>query len=132
MTIKTILTHVDDNDHDGGSLDVTLRLAATYSAHLIGLHVKPTRYVPGYAMEVGLVPPETVLMRDPEPVAARAADRFSRLAGRAGIIDSEWRIDEGPVVSTLGRHGRYADLIVVEQPTPGTSYSNAPADFPAL
>ena len=124
MSYKDIVVHIDDSKSCQSRVEVAIALASRGDAHLTGVYVKPSIYLPAYvAAQVG-----AEVIESHAKIAAEATERaksdFSKLAGKHGI-DPEWRTGEGPVEEVVALNARYADLIVVGQTDPD---GDAPAD----
>jgi len=118
MTYKSILLHVDETERCAVRMDVALKLAETFGAHVTALALTPS--VP--------IPPPVELAYGSELAAAQARafhealdpikTEFSQRAKRAGVASTEWREARGDPVATAALHARYADLVVVGQYDP--------------
>ena len=117
MSIKDILVHVDSTPSADKRLELAVVLADRHDAHLTGIHVSPSIYVP--AMEFGGLPATFFehRQREIESDATAARTKFDSLAGKANIA-IEWRNADGYPGETLIEHARCADLVVVGQRNP--------------
>ena len=115
MALKDLLVHVGSDDTSTTRIDVAARLAAWHDAHLTGLHVMAAPTLPGY-LEAEL-PPQVHELRTERlrQDAERARERFDAGVRAAGVSRAEWRAIEAGIVETVGRHGRYVDLVVIGQ-----------------
>ena len=128
MGLKDLLVHVDNDPACSSRVDVAVALAATYGAHLTGLHAMGWPRLPGY-VEAELPPNfRDEQRRQLEELARQAEERFHERARRRGIR-GEWRVDTGDIVGTTKLHARYADLTVVGQ---GIDLKDAPYDVAFL
>ncbi len=114
MPFKDILVHVDDGAACSQRLEIATRLATTYGAHLIGLHVGLPLHLPGaIAPDLGgEVARLHAQYRAQSSAAARAI--FEHAVQLAGL-SNEWRDVTGDIVDTMAMHARYADLAVIGQ-----------------
>ncbi len=144
--LKDLLLVVDDSAACVGRLDLAVRLAVRFGAHLIGLYVYETPVIAGYARtEVmkGLGDGEAVvpsylvsraealeaLRQAQQETAGRARELFRKQAEVAGIT-TEWRAREGDVGRIAMLHARYADLVIVGQAGPDGAGSGSPRELP--
>lgn len=129
MTYKTILVHVDNSKYCPARLDMAVRLARRFDAHLVGLHALTALRLPAYAVaEAGA----TLLEAQREIAheqASRAEALFRRGTGSAGLPGVEWRVTGDDAVDATTLHARYADLVVLGQPREGDN-SGVEPDFP--
>jgi nucleotide-binding universal stress UspA family protein len=128
MALKDLLVHVDNDPACSSRVDVAAALAATYEAHLTGLHPMGWPRWPGY-VEAEL-PPNFLdeQRRELDELARRAEELFHERTRRRGIR-GEWRVDTGAIVGTTKLHARYADLTIVGQ---GIDLKDAPYDVAFL
>ena len=115
MSLKNVLVHVDGDAACASRIDVALRLAELWGAHLTALHVIAPPSVPiAITSEIG----PTVEERQWQRLRKAAGDleeRFRRsVAERAGVA-AEWRVAEGDITAVTTLHARYFDLTVVGQ-----------------
>ena len=117
MTIKTILVHLDSEEHAADLIGVAASIAEATTAHLIALHAVSDVFVSS------TVPPEAMgelIEAERQAYAAKAARIEARYRQAvAGLrIPNEWRKVEAhleTVADVVMRHGRTADLIVLGQ-----------------
>lgn len=128
MAIKDILVHVDSTDKSDARLTIAIDLAERNEAHLVGLHVKPTPFIP--------VSPEAgdfyeQIIEEQERYNDQNADvakgKFDAAVRKANI-SQEWRVVTGDPSDTIRRQARYADLVIVGQDNPGAN--GQAADLP--
>jgi nucleotide-binding universal stress UspA family protein len=116
MTYKTILVHLDDGKRAALRLEIAIRLARRFEAHLVGLHALTVAPLPSYAIAEG---GQTVIELQ-RRVAAEAAQRgeamFRRAVDGAGLSGAEWRASPNDAGGVVPVHARYADLVVIGQP----------------
>ena len=118
MTYKTILVHIDSGSRCPARLDIGIRLAARFDAHLVGLHALSMLHIPGYAVAeagAGIIDTHRRLaLAD----AQRAEAAFRRAVDRAGLPNAEWRASLEDASKVVALHARYADLAIIGQPDP--------------
>ena len=116
MTYKTILVHLDSGKRCPARLDLGIRLAQRFDAHLVGLHALTVVRLPGYAVaEAGQRIVEEQRRRAAE-YAAEAQTAFRRTVDRAGLSGAEWRSSFDDALDAVTLHARYADLVLIGQP----------------
>ena len=113
--LTNILAHLDDGQSCRRRLELCSRLAQDYDAHLTAL------YIGRFLTENVLVdaPPSGKLIEaleeEQQRRTAAAHKMFESVTGNLGSR-REFRQEDGDAVHWLSLHGRYADLIVVNQP----------------
>ncbi|MBF0307131.1 MAG: universal stress protein [Alphaproteobacteria bacterium] len=123
MPFKDILVHVDGGKHIEARLEAAFALATTHTAHVVGLFVRSTPYVPQF-IKAQFGPEVIEIQRRYVAEAVEAAEkRFVHHATLAGV-PYEWRVVDGDVVDQVNLHARYADLTVIGQPDPETQEAN--------
>jgi nucleotide-binding universal stress UspA family protein len=130
MPYKTLLVHVDSGARAPVRIDIACRLARKYDAHLIGLHALTVVKLPGYARVaveggIGLEEYQAKLAAE---AARRAEEVFNRGVKAAGISKTEWRVSRDDAAEVGLLHARYADLVVIGQPSPDEA-SGVEPDF---
>jgi nucleotide-binding universal stress UspA family protein len=118
MTYKTILVHVDASARCRNRIDIALRLARDFEAHLVGLHVRQPFALPAY-VSVELEPVVGERLRQiiaDDAVAAEAI--FRKTAVAAGFAGAEFRSAAPDASQAVSLHARYADLIILGQRDP--------------
>ncbi len=129
MTYKTILVHIDAGRRCSVRVDVALRLAQQYEAHLVALHAIAPFEPPGYVLaEMG----PAIIEAQKHAAAAemvQSESEFNKQASAAGIRNVESRAAIDDPVEAMTLHARYADLVVIGQ-AEASDGSNTPADFP--
>lgn len=128
MPYKTVLVHIDNGKRAATRLDIACRLAKLSDAHLIGLHALTVVRVPSYAMIEGGVQIREVHERMLAESEAKAAKLFDQAVKAAGLTKSEWRVTRRDAVDAVPLHGRYADVLVIGQPSE-TDGSGVEPDF---
>ena len=113
MPYRDVLVHVGSDETP--ALAVAIDFARRQEARLIGLAVRPPVFT-GYGLHS--LPAEALeaIERANEKEIAEAKRRFERITERSGYSGHcEWRSSQGEQVAVLAVHGRYADVIVVDQ-----------------
>lgn len=129
MTYKTLLVHVDSAKRCAMRVDIAIRLAQEFDAHLVGLHVLQQVILPAYvATEVGPTVIE-IQKRAIAADAARAQAAFTRAVSAAGLAKTEWRTAAADATAVVLLHARYADLVILGQSDPSGESGVDPA-FP--
>jgi nucleotide-binding universal stress UspA family protein len=128
MPYKTLLVHVDNGKRAPLRVDIACRLAKESDAHLIGLHALTVVKLPSYALAEGGVQVRELHERMLRESAAAAEQVFKRGVQAAGLAKSEWRTSRRDAVDSVPVHGRYADLLVIGQPSE-TDGSGVEPDF---
>ena len=129
MTYKTLLVHVDNGKHCPARLDMAIRLARRFDAHLVGLHAMTAVRLPAYAIaEAGstLIEAQSSVVREQERLARSL---FLKATAGAALTNAEWRVSTDDAVDATTLHARYADLVVVGQPRERDG-SGVESDFP--
>jgi nucleotide-binding universal stress UspA family protein len=128
MPYKTLLVHVDNSKRAPLRIDIACRLARQSDAHLIGLHALTVVKLPSYALAEGGVQVRDLHERMLRESAAAAEQVFKKGVQTAGLAKSEWRTSRRDAVDSVPVHGRYADLLVIGQPSE-TDGSGVEPDF---
>jgi nucleotide-binding universal stress UspA family protein len=129
MSYKTLLVHVDDGKNCASRIGVAIDLAQAHRAHLVGLFAISDIQVPGYvAVEIGPRKLAEIEERARRAQAEAASALFHRLAAAADLTGVEWRTSSADAVAAVRLHARYADLVVVGQPSTDDG-SSVNADF---
>lgn len=119
MTYKTILVHLDHRPRAPVRLELALRLAERFDAHVTGLYAPGSARLPSYAYSDGGPSLHEVLERRQAEVAKEARQRFQALAARSGGGRFEWRESRSDPDAAMRVSARYADLVVAGQPEEG-------------
>ena len=118
MSYKTIVVHLDLSPRRAERLKLSIGLAETFDAHLVGLFALGAARIPNYALvEAGPTILEIVHGRRGE-AAQQAQREFNEQAGRLGELRTEWRFSAGDPLAAMHLSSRYADLVVLGQPDP--------------
>ena len=116
MAYKTILVHLDGGERCPVRIEIALRLARDFDAHLVGL----------YARDLGALSPylstePTIAKRLREAaaeLAATAQAAFGKAVAAAGTANAEFRAATTDASGAVLLHARYADLVVLGQRDP--------------
>jgi len=116
---KTLLVPVDARKRSARSIELACQIAGTFDAHVIGLFVKPSFYIPGTAYAEGF----TKLLADLEANTIRelteeAKAQFDAGVKAAKVRSPQWRTAEGDKVEVVATHAHYADLVIINQTDP--------------
>lgn len=120
MPFRDIVVHVANGTTAGKALDAAFGLARDHEARLIGVAVQQ----PAVLLTDGFGPLAPSILEDIEATSstevAEAKMRFDAASERFGYTGKvEWRVGRGAVTDVLALHGRYADVIMVDQTDPG-------------
>lgn len=118
MAYKTILVHIDDGKRWPARLEAAIGLARRFDAKLIGLNALTPIELPGYVLAgTGGASIANLQKQSTEEQAARAKAAFEKVASAAGFANAEWRTSRRDAVAAVTLHARYADLVVLGQPS---------------
>lgn len=119
MAYKTIAVHVDCGKRRTERINLSLAVATTFDAHVIGVFALDIMRVPAYAeAETGGLIREIEQKRRKE-AASQAEAEFRDLVGARGN-KAEWRTYTGDPVAAVVQCARCADLVVAGQTDPNT------------
>jgi nucleotide-binding universal stress UspA family protein len=114
MQYKDMLVHMDDSVTCAARLDVAVDLAERFGAHLTGVYVDPGLAIPAL-VDVPISPELLQGIEDAHQERCDIAEKlFKERLARADIA-SEWRLAHGDLVTCLGGHARYSDLVILGQ-----------------
>lgn len=119
MSVKDLLVVVDLGRSAAERIDVALRMARDFGAHLTGLYVSSPAPLRPSMLEA--LPPEVLDLqaRVEREGADKARALFEERVERVELgISTEWREAEGDVGEMAVLHARYADLTVIGQTDP--------------
>ena len=116
MSYKTIIVHLDCSKRRTERLDLALRFAEEFDAHLIGLFALDLYFGLPMAADAGAILVETELDRRDACMNEAKNEFFSKSARRAAKV--EWRATEEDAASEVAAAARSADLIVIGQTDP--------------
>lgn len=116
MTYKTILVHLDHRPRAPVRLELALRLAERFDAHVVGLYATGAVRLPSYAYSDGGPALQELLAQRQAETAKQARQRFQDVAGRHGGSRFEWRESRSDPDAAMRMSARYADLVVAGQP----------------
>lgn len=129
MTLKDLFVHVNSSKHAGKRIDLAIRLAETFDAHLIGLYTVPEFNVPAYVaaqLPAEVLTAQHALLEKGKNAAKAAFEERMRKAG----VEWEWRAADGDPGEMAALHARYADLAVVGQNDPEEDVPELESDVP--
>lgn len=115
---KTLLVPVDADQCSERGIQVACQLAARFGAHVIGLHVQPTYYVPPELGVYGSTLPLALIEEKMSEVAQAARAIFDKAARASPGCSVEWRTSRGDAATVVATHARYADLVILNQIDP--------------
>jgi nucleotide-binding universal stress UspA family protein len=118
MEYKTILVHIDRATRRSERLEVGLRLAEAFNAHLVGMYALSALRIPAYALSASA---EALLeaaehQRTESLQQAKAA--FDAVCKRYVGIAAEWRTSDEDALEAVRLSTRYSDIVVVGQHDP--------------
>lgn len=119
--IKDILVHIDNSAECKHRIKAAIQIASLHQAHLTGVFVVYTPYMPVYAeVQFGgeLLEENRRVMLE---YAQEARGYFEKQVRKADI-PWEWSLREGDLATTLAEHARYYDLLVLGQTNPDNEY----------
>ena len=129
MPLKDLLVHVNGSKHAGKRIEIAVRLAQAFDAHLAGLYALPEFTMPIYV--AAQIPADIVTAQ--RKLAERGRDKakadFEERA-RKGAVKFEWREADGDPGEMAALHARYADLAVVGQNDPDEQLPALDFDVP--
>lgn len=117
MSYKTILVHTDHSRHCEVRIEVAIRMAKQYGAHLIALYTEAPFVLPGYLIEASQEIVEAHRKAAEEAIAEARAVYKSKVSS-IGYKDTEWRSTINHPVDAVRMQARYTDLVVVGQENP--------------
>jgi nucleotide-binding universal stress UspA family protein len=130
MEYKTILVHADLSAGAPDRIRLAARLARSNDAHLVGSALTGiSRFIPPDVLGAGgsALAARCAALQDE---AARALERFSRIAAAEGVNSVEARLIDDDVDGGMAVQARYCDLVVVGQADRGVVTPPMPADLP--
>jgi nucleotide-binding universal stress UspA family protein len=116
MTYKTILVHLDHRPRATVRLELALRLAQRFDAHVIGMFAPGGVRLPSYAYSDGGPALREVLEQRHAELAKKARAQFQELTAREGASRVEWRESQADPDAAMRISARYADLVIAGQP----------------
>jgi len=129
VAYKTILVHVDAGARSRDRVAIAVSLAKRFDAHLVGLNALPRSELPGYILAgAGGAPIVDIQKRLAREQGERAKTVFDDAVSAAGFRSAEWRTSDLDAADAFALHGRYADLIVLGQPS-GEGNERAEREF---
>lgn len=121
---KTLLVPVDARKRSQRSIQVACQLAARFDAHVIGLFVQPTYYIPPELGAYGPTVPVALIEEKMGEAAQAARAIFDSAASASTGCSLEWRTGKGDAATVVATHARYADLVVLNQTDPDEGRSH--------
>lgn len=131
MDYRTLLVHLDTDTRCAARIKLGLQLAAQHDAHLVGLAPTGTLELP-VSIEADLRGWPDLVARGRAQYRERAqnlVDAFKAQVAAAGLKSSEACGEEADAVTSVVRHGRQSDLIIVSQRDAQDEGATVPADF---
>jgi len=114
MTYQDILVHIDDSESMPGRLSVAVELAERFGAHLTGVYVDPGLALPTL-VDVPISPSLVDALEHEQQERRKRAEKQFKDSVAQSTLGTEWRLAQGELASTLSRHARYTDLVVLGQ-----------------
>jgi nucleotide-binding universal stress UspA family protein len=131
MAFKDLLVVVDHGRSCPARIDLAVRLARDFGAHLTGLYVSAPPYMPPAVLAQLPLEVHEMQARTRRDEAERARTLYADGIERGGPgLTSEWRAAEGEVADVASLHTRYADLAVIGQTDPDEIPLGASGDLP--
>ena len=122
MNYRSLLVYLDERDRCAARVDLAIRLARQFDAHLVGLAPTGRTAVP---IDGGLGAPGPLAF---EPVweglrqrAEGLAQTFRERCGGAGLRSHEAVVDDDETAPSIVLHGHCSDLVVIGQAEPGAT-----------
>lgn len=113
---RTIVVHLDPDPRRAVRLEIALRLAQTFDAHLVGLYAAGLPRIPSPALAEGTPVVREMDERRRKEAADEAEREFRAAMKRSADAKVEWRQAEGDALRAVQLSARYADLLVLGQP----------------
>ncbi len=114
MSYKNLCVHVDYRPRCRAGVKLAVELAEHFSAHLTGVFVDPVPMSP----ELVAISATPLLLeqitQEQELRAGEAKAAFDEITS-ASTARTGWRRASGPMFSALNVHGRYCDLLILNQ-----------------
>lgn len=129
MSYKTILVHLDNGKRAAARLDIGIRLARQFDAHVVGLHAVTAVRIPSYVLAEGGPSIAMQQQKNAQEQAARAEAQFRAALDKAALPGAEWRRSAADALDACTLHARYADLAVIGQADSSDSADVEP-EFP--
>jgi len=126
---NTLLVPVDGRSRSTRSVELACRIARMFDAHVIGLFVTPSTYIPSPVLAEG----GAELLQELQDKMTRELTEGAKMHFDAGVKASgtdraEWRTAEGDRAEAVALHARYADLVVLNQTDPSATDASHFAD----
>lgn len=129
MAYKDLLVHLDTSKHTKHRLEIAVRLAGAFEAHLSAIYTAAEYFVPAYIatqIPVDLMSSQRDAI---EQARAGAKAKFTEATRKAGL-QAEWRAEEGFARDVVPIHARYADFAIVGQNDPDEPVSDFDRELP--
>jgi nucleotide-binding universal stress UspA family protein len=117
MSYKSLLVHLDNSERTPQRLDAALHLARRFHAHLTGLYATYEPDSRAFYVMAGTASYYAAHQQRREQQRGAIERLFHAEALRAKL-DARFVCTNGPANSSVSRHARYADLIVIGQTDP--------------
>lgn len=118
VVYKTLLVPVDADKRSERAIEVACQLGSHFGAHVIGLYVQPTYYLPPELGAYGSTAPLALIEEKVRELAQAARAIFDKAAGAGPGCSLEWRTSKGDAATVVATHARYADLVILNQTDP--------------
>ncbi len=118
MDYKTILVHMDRSPRRIERLEIGLRLAAAFNAHLVGLYALSALRVPAYALSASAEALLEAADRDRADSLQQAKTSFEAACKAYADVPAEWRSSDEDALEAVLVSARYSDLVIVGQHDP--------------
>jgi nucleotide-binding universal stress UspA family protein len=118
MAYKTIIVHLDCSERRSERLDLALRFAEEFDAHLIGMFALDLYVGLPTAADAGSILVESELQRREACMSEAQSEFFIKSARRAAKV--EWRFSDDDAAKEMALAARSADLVVIGQTDPNT------------
>jgi nucleotide-binding universal stress UspA family protein len=129
MSYRTIAVQVNESRHGFSRIELAIRLAQNFEAHLIGTTATGLPewfYMPGMVAEPGIV--LTSYLESIREQARALLALFEAAADRAGVASFEARMIEQETAAALCLQARYSDLLIIGQGDPDEMLTSQSAD----
>ncbi len=114
MSYKNLCVHVDYRPRCHSSIRLAMEMAEQFDAHLTGVFIDPVPMSPELvAMSAAPVLLEQIT-EEQETRAATARIAFDEITASCAARTG-WRRASGPMYSAMNIHGRYCDLLILNQ-----------------
>jgi nucleotide-binding universal stress UspA family protein len=118
VVYKDLLVAINPARNREARLEVAVRMARTFNAHLTGLHAAPSPYVLPF-VDPPIAPEALELQAGFLRQAREKAKALFQARVAAEGLSAEWREQDGDAGTITSLHARYADLAILGQADPG-------------